>query len=167
MGQQPNIAIDMEDLPRRGPEPGVPGPWKPSRPGEITGPEEMPVGGLFGNPSPDTGWVLRLVRRAEFDRGSRPEDLERVAGTVAGARASAFGRGPTPEDVEAALTVLGLRPEGLSSELVATLTERRATWLRRSSHEVVKGRSVLEEIDRSLLVGSLEEIRAGLGERFS
>lgn len=160
MGQQPNIEIDVDHHPRARHEPGAPGGWKPGRPGEISSPQDMPVGGVFGNPSPDTGWVLKLVKNADFERSS--DALESVVATIASVRASVFGRGPIPEDVEAALLVLGLRTDGLEAETVERLDAHRSRWLSEVPHEVVKGRAALDDIDRGFLHQSLDEIRAGL-----
>jgi hypothetical protein len=165
MGQQPNIEIDADLRPRSRPEPGVSGGWKPGRPGEIGSPQDMPVGGVFGNPSPDTGWVLKLIKNAEFDRSS--DAIESVVAMIASVRASVFGRGPVPEDVEAALLVLGLRTDGLEAEMIGRLDEQRARWLSKVPHEAVRGRSVLDDIDRAFLHQSLHDIRTGLLTRLS
>ncbi len=165
MGQQPNIELDLDDLPRPSPEPGAPSAWKPTRPGEITSPAEMPVGGVFGNPSPDTGWVKKLVARAEFDRSA--STTEDVVATIASARASVFGRGPVPADVEAALIVLGLRDEGLDQTTRDRLIELREGWFRTASHENVRGRAALDVIGREFLHQSLDGIRAGLADKLT
>ena len=77
MGQQPNIELDIDDLPRDTHEPGAPSGWKPTRPGEILSPAAMPVGGVFGNPSPDGGisflfahccWDFLVVELAQSSR---------------------------------------------------------------------------------------------------
>ncbi|MDF1597823.1 MAG: hypothetical protein P1T08_17220 [Acidimicrobiia bacterium] len=163
MGQQPNIELEVDDLPRPTTEPGAPGVWKPLRPGEINSPADMHVGGVFGNPSPDAGWVIKLVRQAEYERDSGA--IDSVVATVASARASVFGRGPVPDDVEAALIVLGLRVDGLPEVTRADLNRRRTMWLRKSAHETVPGRSVLDDIDRDFLHQTLDEIRAGIAEQ--
>jgi hypothetical protein len=165
MGQQPNIELEADDLPRSGPEPGAPDGWKPRRPGEITSPGDMPVGGVFGNPSPDTGWVRKLVRQAEFERDASA--LEDVVATIASARASVFGRGPVPDDVEAALVILGLRPDGVAPAVQSELNSRRSMWLSKVAHETVRGRAALDEIDRAFLHQSIDEIRAGIAEQLS
>lgn len=163
MGQQPNIELELDDLPRPEHEPGAPGGWRPSRPGEITTPADMPMGGVFGNPGPDTGWVAKLVKQAEFERETN--DIEAVVATIASARASVFGRGPVPDDVEAALIVLGLRENGIDPVTLADLERRRGIWLSKTHHEVVPGRSVLDEIDRSFLHQSVDDMRAGIGSQ--
>lgn len=165
MGQQPNIEIDVDHYPRARPEPGASAGWKPGRPGEITSPQDMPTGGVFGNPSPDTGWVLKLIKNAEFDRSS--DALESLVAMIASVRASVFGRGPVPEDVEAALIVLGLRTDGLDAATIGRLDEQRARWLSKVPHEAVRGRSAIEDLDRAFLRRSLDEIRTGMLIRLS
>ncbi len=163
MGQQPNIEFDADRIPRSTPEPGAARGWKPNRPGEINSPNDMPTGGVFGNPSPDTGWVVKLVAQAEFDRSSTA--LESVVATIASVRASVFGRGPVPDDVEAALIVLGLRTDGMPAETQERLAQQRSIWLSKVPHEVVRGRSVLDDIDRKFLHRPLDEIRRGIVEQ--
>jgi hypothetical protein len=165
MGQQPNIELDVDHLPRSAPEPGAPSGWKPDRPGEINSPSDMATGGVFGNPSPDSGWVVKLVRQAEFDRSSRVVDD--VVATIASARASVFGRGPVPDDVEAALIILGLRDSGLDQETRRRLDEKRFAWMSKVPHEIVSGRAVLDDFDRDFLNQSLDNIRAGLAAQLT
>lgn len=165
MGQQPNIELEVDAHPRSAHEPGAPSGWKPTRPGEILSPSAMPVGGVFGNPSPDGGWVLKLVREADFERAGH--SLDDVVATIASARASVFGRGPVPDDVEAALLVLGLREDGLASGVLEKIRELRTRWLATAAHEPVRGRAALEAVGRSFLHQSVDEIRAGLPDLLS
>lgn len=165
MGQQPNIELGLSDAPRPTREPGTPSGWRPDRPGEIDGPGETPWGGVFGRPGPATGYALKLVRLAEFDRSSRGSELEAVAATVVGARASLFGRAPTPTDVEVALVLLGLRPEGIPSGVVEELVERRQTGLDHAAHEIRKGTAFLAHVSPAHLQSSPEELVEVLGGR--
>lgn len=146
MGQQPNIELEPGDAPRPTSQPGPPNGWKPGRAGEIEHPDDQPWGETFGRPGPDTGWALRLVRRAQFDRSERASDTEAVAATVVAARASLFGRAPVPADVEVALILLGLRSEGLPAHTVEELAARRRSGLHHASHEIRKGSSFLAHI---------------------
>lgn len=157
MGQQPNIELDASDLPRSVLEPGAARRGTGGRPGEITLPSEALSGGAFGRPGPDTGWVLRLVKEAEFDRSDG--DIEAVVASVAAARASHDGRGPAMADVEVALILLGLRPEGISGEVVAQLSSARARWLRTATHEQVKGRAFLSQLSPGLLSADADRVR--------
>jgi hypothetical protein len=73
------------------------------------------------------------------------------------ARASRLGRAPVPEDLEVAKLLCGL-----GDGLPRMLGDRRVRWLRASSHEKVKGRSALAEIDADLLVASPDQVRYAL-----
>ena len=145
MAQQPNIELPRGDLPRAelGPRATL---WRQDRPGEITTPDQARWGGAFGRPGPDTGWALKLVASADFDRGDRPAVLEKIVANVAGARAAKAGRGPTAEDVEVALMLLGFRTEGLSPEVVSTLEDARLVSIDRAAHERDKGRSFIDSV---------------------
>jgi len=152
VAQQPNIELDRADLPRPGPAPEAAS-WTQRRPGEITTPEQAEWGGSFGRPGPDAGWALHLVRNAKFDRGDRPDVLERIVATIAGARAASVGRGPTSEDVEVALILLGLRPDHLPGEVVGALADARRAAIDHAAHERDKGGSFLRTV-------SIDEIAA-------
>lgn len=157
MAQQPHIELDRADLPRPELTPSA-STWRPCRPGEITAPEQAEWGGSFGRPCPDAGWALRLVHEAEFDRGDRPDVLEQIVATTAGARASLAGRGPTSEDVEVALLLLGLRPEHLPDEVVGVLAAARRSTIDHAAHERDKGRSFLRTVPIDKLVARPGEL---------
>ena len=145
MGQQPNVEIDPSDLPRPTPDTDPPRRWRPTRPGVIVSPEQMPWGGAFGTPGPDMGWALKLVRSADLPE--RTDGLEAVLAALMAARASVFGRAPVPEDLEVAKVLAGLA-EGLPSEF----SEKRDRWIEATAHEASPGRSAVSEIDRDLLM---------------
>ena len=157
MGQQPNIELSASDLPRTVLEPGAARRADSGRPGEITTPADAVAGGAFGRPGPDTGWVLRLIRAADFDRSDR--GIEAVVASVAAARAAANGRGPAPDDIEVALILLGLRPDGIPPEIVAQLGAARSNWLSKAAHERVKGQSFLSHLSPGLLSADPERVR--------
>jgi hypothetical protein len=144
-------------MPRSVLEPGAARRGGGARPGEIKNPDEAVSGGAFGRPGPDTGWVLRLVKQTEFDRSDSA--TEAVVASVAAARASYNGRGPAPADVEVALMLLGLRPDGLSEEVVTQLGAARAKWLSKASHERVKGRSFLDQLSPGMLGADPDRVR--------
>ena len=109
MGQQPNIPITLADLPRATPKPAAPGRWRPHRPGEITSPDLMPWGGLFGTPGPDTGYALRLLRDRALPGGDEHRaDVEAAILAIVSARGSALGRAPVPQDIDLVIDLLGL-----------------------------------------------------------
>lgn len=109
MGQQPNIPITLGDLPRATPKPAAPRRWRPHRPGEITSPDDMPWGGLFGTPGPDTGYALRLLSERELPGGSEHrDDVTAAILAIVSARGSALGRAPVGPDIDVAIDLLGL-----------------------------------------------------------
>lgn len=112
MGQEPNISLGFEDLPRATPKPAAPRRWIPNRPAEVGSPSEMPWGGAFGTPGPDTGFALKIVRGRELPGGqARRADVEAAVVAVVTARASAVGRAPTAPDIDTAIDLLGLGSE--------------------------------------------------------
>lgn len=162
MGRDPYIELDASDLPTGELERAAERRWRPNRPGEILSPADVPSGPSFGRPGPDAGWALRLVRRADFDRGRRPRQLEELLNALVGARAAAAGRGPAPEDVEAALSLVGLRTEGWDEAARARLDERREAWLDAAAREPSAGRAALRDIPPDLLSDAPERVRSRL-----
>ncbi len=116
MGQEPNIDIGPEDLPRATPEPGAPRRWSPRRPGDLGSPAEVPWGGVFGTPGPETGYAFRIVGRLDLPGGEHHRrDVEAVLVAVMAARASAIGRSPTASDAAAAIDLLDLTDSTVES----------------------------------------------------
>jgi hypothetical protein len=144
MGQQPNVDIDPSDLPRPTPEPDPPKRWRPTRPGVIVSPRQMPWGGAFGTPGPDAGWALKLVRSAALPE--RTAGLEFVLAALMVARASSFGRAPVPEDLEVAKILTGF-----GTGLPADFLERRGRWVEATAHEPSPGRNAVSEVEPELL----------------
>ena len=163
MGQQPNIELRAAERPVEDLERAAERRWTPRRPGEITSPSDMPSGGSFGRPGPDTGWGLRMIRAASFDRGRRPRDLENLLCALVGARASQARRGPTRQDVEVALSLVGLYEEhdddGGSADRLA---ECRESWLDAVALEPWPGRTALASIPADLLMDTPQGVRARL-----
>ncbi len=160
MGQEPNIELTAGDVPRQTAEPGAPARWVNERPGAITSPGDQPWGGSFGRPGPDTGWALRLIGRAEWDRSHRPKEIEAVLMAIVGARASHYGRAPVPQDVEVGLLLLGLRSEGLGEATVESLVHRRERALDHAAHEHSKGSGLLDDISLDHLSATPAELRS-------
>ena len=94
MGQQPNIQIDQSDAPRTKAAPGVARSWKPSRPGELSTPDQVPSGGAFGVVGPDSGYALRLAAEKDLKPlpGEHHHDVEIAVAAIASARAAGFAR---------------------------------------------------------------------------
>ena len=155
MGQQPNVDIDLSDLPRPTPDTDPPRRWRPTRPGVIVSPDQMPWGGAFGTPGPDTGWALKLVKAAELPE--RSDGLELVLAALMAARASHFGRAPVPEDLEVARILAGIG-EGLPAEFL----ERRERWIAATAHERSPGQAAVTDIEPDLLELKPDQIKRRL-----
>ena len=163
MGQQPNIELLAGDRPKGKLQRGAERRWAPRRPGEITSPADMPSGGSFGRPGPDTGWGLQMIRGAVFDRGRRPGDVESLLSALVAARASRARRGPTWEDVDVALSLLGLHEDyGVTGEAVDRMGRTRERWLDALAHDPWPGRSALATIPGDLLDDEPARVRARL-----
>lgn len=109
MGQQPNVPLGIEDLPRHTPHPAAAPRWTPNRPGDLGGPATVPRGGTFGTPGPDAGYAIHLVRGRDLPGGEHHAgDVAAAVAAVVAARAAAIGRAPVPVDVDAALILLEL-----------------------------------------------------------
>ena len=155
MGQQPNVDINPSDLPRPTPDTDPPRRWRPTRPGVIVSPDQMPWGGAFGTPGPDTGYALKLVRAADLPE--RTDGLEIVLAALMAARASHFGRAPVPEDLEVARILAGYG-EGLPAEFL----ERRDRWIAATAHERSPGQAAVTDIEPDLLELKPDQIKRRL-----
>ena len=160
MGQEPNIELSRGDAPKAVAGPGTPRRWSQNRPGEIKHPDDMRWGGAFGRPGPDTGWSLKLIRSADYDRSERAKETESVLATFVGARASMFGRAPTPEDVEIGLLLLGLRADEVPPSVAKRLSDERNGWLDASAHEHSKGSGFVGSVDSSMMAASADRVRS-------
>jgi len=163
VGQQPNIQLHLEDLPRPEPHPGPARRWSARRPGDLAGPQQVPWGGAFGTPGPDTGYALRLLagRPPSATEGEDPAEAERMVAALMAARASLLGRAPVIGDAEVAEMILGLRAGGLTADAAADARRRL------SGHGAEALRRLLEAIDLALLAAPAEEVRRrwATGER--
>jgi hypothetical protein len=141
VGQQQNIPITLADLPGATAKPAAPRPWRPDRPGDITSPQQMPWGGAFGTPGPDTGYALRLIRRRglELEPGIR-RDVEAAILAIASARASALGRAPVPDDIDVAMDLLGLDDSAAVSRFAGI------------AHDNARLRGLVEAVPRETLM---------------
>ncbi len=170
MGQEPNIPLRMEDLPRPTPHPDPARRWSPGRPGELHGPDDVPWGGMFGTPGPDTGYVLRLIHEADLELapGEDARDAEVALAAVAAARASHFGRAPVAGDVEVARLLLGYAgdlPEAVRADFAA----KRPAWVANLSHRPDQERRLVAAVPVDLLTAAVEDVRGRVtgGERLA
>ena len=147
MGQQPNMPLAVEDSPRAELRPAPARRWQASRPGDAAAPSDVPWGGAFGTPGPDTGYVLRLLADGRHGR-----EEARALATIAGARASRLGRAPVAADLEAAEIILA---PALAAAAGAFRLESGVEGLRR----------LLESLAPGLLAAPLEELRRHRPER--
>jgi hypothetical protein len=119
---QPNfVPTDpTEEVRRYQSPPRRPDSWRAGRPGDLGTPQ--PWGEQLGNPGPDQGYALKLVR--EFDGRlhlGRVDHDDAVAGCVAVAmkRSALFGRAPVIHDLTAAFTIFGFLDPDPPADLVA------------------------------------------------
>lgn len=146
MGQQPNIPITLADLPRATPKPAAARRWSPHRPGEITSPDEMPWGGMYGTPGPDTGYALRLLSDRDLPGGpEHRDDVEAAILAIVSARGSALGRAPVGPDIDIAIELLGLADEG------------RVAALDGIAHDHTRLRGLVEAVPRAALMAPAGE----------
>jgi hypothetical protein len=151
VAQQPNIELDPADLPRRTPEPAAARRWAPSsKPGVIVSPDQVPRGGAFGSPGPDTGWAFTLIRKIE---PNLDPDLEAVLVALMAARAALKGRAPVPQDLEVAKLLAGMH-----ERLPTALEDRRTRWTDAVPHERSKGRTAVSDVSRDQLAMNPDEL---------
>ncbi len=159
MAQQPKIELEFGDLPRARMEPMPARPWRPNRPGDFSGPGDVPAGPGFGTPGPDTGYALRLL--AERDLDLEPdEDIERVraaAINLVSARAAHFGRAPSRSDIDAVLALMGLHAD-VTGTFRSALGADRRRWVKKAAHGAMYGRALVAAVDDDLLYAPVEEI---------
>ena len=154
MGQQPNVELTKDQLPKPTHEPDAARRWRPTRPGVITRPDQMPWGGAFGTPGPDMGYALVIIRANGADL---TEGQQKVVAALMAARASRLGRAPTAEDLDVARLIAGI-----GDGLPANLVERGVRWVTESGHERTPGRHAVAEAEPDLLVMSKEEARRSI-----
>ena len=152
MGQQPNIELEIADLPRPRPKPDPARAWSPGRPGELGGPEDAQFGAGFGTVGPDSGYALTLVkaRDLELADGERRSNTDTALAAVASARAALFGRAPTSQDVDLALVLLGLDPAS-SEDLRRDMGEARKRWFAAVAHHPGRLHGFIASLDPEVL----------------
>ncbi|MFQ5554829.1 MAG: hypothetical protein ACE5GC_05595 [Acidimicrobiia bacterium] len=164
MGQQPNIELEMSDLPR--PTATVPAArrWQPDRPGDLNDPAEVPWGGRFGTTGPDAGYALALLagRNLTLAPGEQLHNVEAGVAAIAAARASNFGRAPTPQDVDVALLLFGLDPNGLPDAVASDLQAERLRSFANLGHDAARRRTLVTRIPNDVLASAPDAIRTRL-----
>ena len=156
MGQQPNIELEMTDLPRPTEHPGVPRRWSPKRAGEMGHPTDIPRGGRFGNPGPDAGYALILLEGRDIPTtpGESHRDAVAAIAALMTARASGFGRAPVIGDAGVAESILGYR-DGAAADLVTA----RAAAVAGLAHHPANSRTLVAATDAGALASSPDRVR--------
>jgi len=161
VGQQPNIELEISDLPRPRRKPDPARSWVPDRPGELGGPEDMQRGAGFGRTGPDSGYALSLItaRRLDLADGEHRANVDAALAAVVAARASLFGRGPTGRDVDLAVVLLGLDStvsDGVRDELAG----KRKKWSAAAGHHPANLYGFVSALDDEVLRLTADEARA-------
>jgi hypothetical protein len=161
VGQQPNIELEISDLPRPRRKPDPARSWVPDRPGELGRPEDMDLGTGFGRTGPDSGYALTLItsRPLELADGEHRSNLDAGIAAVVSARASLFGRAPTGKDVDLAIVLLGLDssiPDGLHTDLAT----KRKKWFAAAAHHPHNLYSFVSLLDTDVLKLTADEARS-------
>jgi hypothetical protein len=169
MGQEPRIEVAPDLLPRDEAGPAPARRWTASRPGDLHAPSEVPWGGAFGTPGPDTGYALKLASAASYDLdpGESRHNVEAALVLVMGARASLSGKAPSIEDLNFALLLLGLDPRQEIPDAVAVrLAAARKHWAPRVAHSKGESRGFVTLLSSQLLRLSPGDLRhrLALGE---
>ena len=162
MGQQPNIELEEQNLPRPTSRTAPARRWRPNRPGEVLAPDDMPWGGGFGTIGPDAGYVLLLIRETDLELadGESRHNAEAAIAAVATARSSRFGRAPVQEDVELAALVFGYDTRELPKDLVSRLQADRVAWFANLTHDAAARREVVAAIPMAVLESKPGAVRA-------
>jgi len=167
MAQQPKIEVEAHSAIRKSVGTSAARSWRSGRPGDFSGPGDVPTGAGFGNPGPDTGYALRLLKDRDL-MIEADEDAERVRRTavhLAGARAAAFGRAPTSHDIDVALAILGL-DAAITGTTRSALAADRKRWVGKAANGAKYGRQMVAKVDSELLAADplevVERLQSGL-----
>jgi hypothetical protein len=169
MGQEPTFEIRAEDRPRAELGPAPARRWSASRPGDLHAPSEVPWGGGFGTPGPDTGYAHKLAAAADVSIGDdeNRHNVDAMLVLIMGARASLFGKGPSADDLDYALVLAGLGTrEAIPESIIGRLAERRRYWAPRVAHSKSQARLFVGGLSAETLRFSVEDLRhrLALGE---
>lgn len=166
VGQQPNIELEISDLPRPRRRPDPARGWVPGRPGELGGPEDMQWGAGFGTTGPDAGYALSLVAERDFDlaEGEHRSNVDVAVAAVASARSSLFGRGPTGNDIDMAMVLLGYDSDGVSPAMSSDLATRRIEWFAAAGHHPANLHDFVAALDADVLRLTAAEARSEMAQ---
>ena len=166
VGQQPNIELEISDLPRPRRKPDLARGWVPDRPGELGGPEDMRWGAGFGTTGPDSGYALSLVAARDLDlaEGEYRSNTDVAIAAIASARSSLFGRAPTGNDINLALVLLGYDKAGVPEEMAAGLAAKRVGWFAAAGHHHANLRGFVASLDTDVLRLTADEARSQMAQ---
>jgi hypothetical protein len=166
VGQQPNIELEISDLPRPRRKPDPARSWVPGRPGELSGPEDMEWGAGFGTTGPDAGYALSLVAKRDLTlaAGEHRANVDVAVAAVASARSSLFGRGPTGNDINLALVLLGYDSAGVPDEVATSLATRRVEWFAAAAHHHANLHTFVGSLDAAVLRLTADEARSQIAQ---
>ncbi|CAN5855990.1 hypothetical protein BH23ACT1_BH23ACT1_09010 [soil metagenome] len=147
LGQQPRRGLPLP--PAR--------PWAADRPADL-GPAQ-PVGPALGNPGPDQGYALTLVRhfhdRLVLADGEHTEDAVIGCLGVALRRASLFGRAPVIHDLDVAFTLWGYL-----GDAPPELVELRRPLFQALEHHYESQRAIASQVPQASLRLTPAQIKA-------
>jgi len=169
MGQEPKIEITATDAPRAETGPAPARRWKASRPGDLHSPQDVPWGGGFGTPGPDTGYALKLAGESDYqlDEGESRHNVDAVLVVIMSARASLTGKAPSADDLSFALLMLGLDPrEEVPDAVTSQLVAGRKRWAPRVAHSKATARELVGHLPAQMLELTPADLRhrLALGE---
>lgn len=160
MPQPDFVPVKSSEAVRPDRELPVPDVWVPDRPAEIKT-VFQPKGARLGNPGPDQGYALKLVKqfkgRLELAPGEHEADAIAGCLPVALKRAAHFGRAPVIHDFTHAFTLWGFLG-GAAAEMV----EWRKGLFEAASHHYEDQREIADLVPESTLVLTPEQVAASL-----
>jgi hypothetical protein len=148
----------MDDVRTYESPPRRPDSWRADRPGDLD--EGQPKGPRFGNPGPDQGYALTLVRRFEGKLHLEPDedadDVNEGCVAIGLKRASLFGRAPVIHDLNAAYTLWGFLDPKPPADLVEL--RKKAFAGVRQPHHWLELRRLVDAVPEATLRRPLTEI---------
>lgn len=151
------VPTGLGQQPRRGLSLPAARPWTADRPADL-GPAQ-PTGAALGNPGPDQGYALKLVRhfseRLVLAEGEHAEDAVIGCLGVALRRASLFGRAPVIHDLDIAFTLWGFL-----GDAPAELVELRRPLFQALEHHYEDQRAIANQVPEATLRLTAAQVKA-------
>jgi hypothetical protein len=145
----------------------VPGAWRASRPGDLTG--RQPQGAMLGAQGPDQGYAIGLANRFR-DRlhvadGESIDDALRGSLNIALRRASLFGRAPVVHDLTMAFTMWGFLDAAPPADLLA-LRRKAFEGVANAAHHYAEGRAIADAVPEATLRMTPAQVTAAYPAKF-